>query len=202
MQLNDLRDEELIFFINLRSGTALDEMNSRYKNKASFLVNEVTGQFPNSGVSKDCLINVCLNSLPKSIANFRKEKMSLYSYWKTTALHDVAEYLKQNSYTVKNNQFIGLSLDAYVQLENDTVCLCDSLGSEDEDSEDDLYNAIVRTINEDSFQLKQEEKNLFLCYIKGFEVEEIQQAFPQFSKSKIYRAIRMGKELLAKQIRE
>lgn len=199
MKLSDLRDEELIFFINLNSHTALDAIIARYKKKAIYLVKDLLNQFPNSGVSNETLVNVCMNNLEKCMWKAKKDKLPLSQYWKQCSLREAVSYLKKNSYTFKNNTFVGLSLDAYVEMENDKVSISDSIGNRDRDEEDLLFKSIESIIYQDSFKLKPEEKGLFLCYIRGYEADEIHEAFPEFSKSKIYRIIRLGRDLLAKE---
>ena len=58
MKLEGLRDEDLLFLVEIQSNQALQVLRERYNRKSFYVVKDMLDQFPDSGVSVDALLNI------------------------------------------------------------------------------------------------------------------------------------------------
>lgn len=202
MNLNELKDDELIFFIGLNSEEAFNMLANRYKQKALRLSKEFYTAYSNPGVSLDELTNVCLEAVLKAAKGYKTSEFSTFrAYWAKIARNDMIDYVKRNAYSYKRKEMIAFSLDDHPYENEDADMHSMVADSEKIVPNYTLLDDFIEIVKKTDFKMKQEDKKIFIAYLNGFEADEISEAFPEFSKSKIYRIIRIGKTLLAEKIR-
>ena len=201
MKLEGLRDEDLLFLVEIQSNQALQVLRERYNRKSFYIVKDMLDQFPDSGVSVDALLNICVESFEKALKKVDRILNSFSTYWRKISKHAMQEYLTKNSYTTsKVSPFMGVSIDSEVDLDEfDKVTICDVIcdrNQENKDTEDLIFDEVIKYIKNDKFKMKINDKEVFITYMNGYEIPELEIAFPNYSKYKLYRVIRNGRKLL------
>lgn len=198
LKIQNLEDEELIFFIRLQDEDALNILLERYKFKSRKLVQNIVTQFPNTGIPFEVLENVALNAVIIAIKNYEEQGKTFFSYWYSIAKREAQDYIRHNSYTVKSPGFVGISMDSTVDSSNnDTGMIADSIGEIDNNLDVNLLlREFLKVIKADR-NLRRLEKEVFYLYLKGYQKEEIIKMC-HCSKATYYRIVERCKKVLAK----
>ena len=186
MIINNLRDDELIFFLSLHGDRAIRSIEYKYDYKSQFLVKETLARFPKISSTKDILKNICFYSLSNTIKRIDIRKFGIVTYWRRCSMNLMRTLAgKEIKY-----QYNHVSLDSEVELKDSSVSLHEVIPSKEirehhKLDKDDVDNLL----KEMGFDIDIEEKRLFKSYLNGRTYDELNRLHPEYSRSKIYRIV-------------
>ena len=191
MIINKLKDDELIFFLSLHGDQASRSIKSKYTQKSSFLINETLTRYPKISSSKDILMNLCFYSLNKTIRKSDLREIGFYSYWKRSSINLMKDIMNKESKYFYN----FVSLDKEIHLKDSLLSLHEVIPSIVEKPSNKLNeNEIKELLKDKGFDMDIKQKRLFKYFLKGHTYSELQDRFPEYSRSKIYRIIQQCKD--------
>ncbi|MCQ2776715.1 MAG: hypothetical protein MJ217_03255 [Bacilli bacterium] len=196
MKLETLEDESLIFYFGLGGTEALDILLDRYRIKSSFLIDSLVEDLPSTGISKEELILVCLESCKQCVDLFEFKREKFSTFWQICAIRKVFDYLKENSYLQKAKCYTGLSIDQNLEEEDDYCLIANVLSAPKDDDQMDLLDKFRNIVMKDKIYLpKQDEKIIAIAYLEQYEVKEIAEKF-KLHPSSVYRITKKCETLI------
>ena len=109
---NQILDEHLHILIAQGNHEAYNTLRKRYRTHASFLINDILRQYPDTGLSKKELVAVSEEHFIFVISKYMPLRSSFYTFWKRNTYQYLMDYLIDNSYDGEASSFKGtFSLD-------------------------------------------------------------------------------------------
>ena len=197
MLVNNMTDEELIFFLTLNSNKAKDLLINKYQVESERLINCYTFKIVRDVIGKDALKGVCLSSFMNAIKNVEIGKQKFKPYWKKIVFNDIRDYVNREVKQYKNR----VSLNGSSNKSETEYRLEEVVGKPDSKQQFlIMLNEIEKQIKDEGFDMDFDEKKIFQSYLDGYKHNEIIAMYPNYSKSKIYRVISRGKQLIKRRV--
>ncbi len=154
-----MSDEDLIFLMSAGSEAASMAFYARYNEHAWKIAKAFFKCHSNHGIAVNEFYTVAFEATYIALRQYKNIRGRFYPYWNVTAMHDMVDYLNENSYVGEAKPLGGVSLDSVCYINNERQIFHDVIGSEDDES-NELSEVVRHFIVDDNKVLTDEEKIL------------------------------------------
>lgn len=191
--INQLKDDEAIFFLSLNSDQAKRKLKKRYEFKSRLLVLDILARYPSVVNVRGALLNTCLAAFKSTIEKVDLRNANVSSYWKATCLNGMRDIIVKEIKSLSNT----ISLDRQVNLKDCETSLLEIIPSTSTKPTLKVdIEEVEKALKEAGFDKDFDEKNIFSEYLKGKTYKMLSYEFPDYSKSKIFRIVKSYKDLI------
>lgn len=181
---NRILDEHLHILIAQGNHEAFSKLRKRYHKHALLLVNELSHQYSDTGITRKELVAVCENCFVFVICKYSPERSSFYSFWKETTTQVLMDYIIKNSYDGDAIVFKGIV--SFDQNSDERHCFSEYIG---ERGDELLFQRRLFEIRQhlDKFDIffTNQEKALLNLILEGYTLAELEHT-GLLSKSHLY----------------
>ena len=172
---NQILDEHLHILIAQGNHEAYNTLRKRYRIHASFLINDILRQYPDTGLSKKELVAVSEEHFIFVISKYVPLRSSFYTFWKRNTYQYLMDYLIDNSYEGEAYSFKGtFSLD---QKKDEMHSFGEILAEKDDErSAKKLLFEIRSTLIKCDAFFTVPEKTLLNLIMQGYSLADFEQS--------------------------